>query len=169
MNFFTKTKFLIAIIIILSAIILSILGTMGYHQFKMERREKKESRERQPGKYIAKQLQLSPEQIKEFDLLREKFHAELEVLIKDSKDISKDIMDEIMSEKPDTTKLKALAEKFGKQQEQQKQLTINHLLEIKGKCTTSQQGYFKRLIKQLENHDRIDRERGRNSNRREKN
>lgn len=168
MNFFTKTKFLIAIIIILSAIILSILGTMGYHQFKMERREKKESRERQPGKYIAKQLQLTPEQIKEFDSLRNKFHSELEVLIKDSKDVSKNIMDEIMSEKPDTIKLKALAEKFGKQQEQQKQITINHLLDIKSKCTTSQQVYFKRLIKQLENHDRRNRERSRNGEGREK-
>ncbi len=168
MNFFTKTKFLIAIIIILSAIILSIFGTMGLHKYKMERRERVESQEHQPGRYIAKQLQLTPEQIKEFDSLREKFHSELEIMMKESKDVSKEIMDEIMSEKSDTVKLKILAEKYGKQQEQQKQITINHLLKIKEKCSISQQVYFKKLLKQLENHDRMDRERGRNSERKER-
>jgi Spy/CpxP family protein refolding chaperone len=166
MNFFKKTKFLIAVIIILSAIILAIFGTMGFHHYSMERRERNEFREHQPGKYIANQLQLTPEQIKDFDSLRDKFHSELEAITKDSKDVSREIMEEIMSDKPDTTKLRVLAEKFGKQQEQQKQITINHLLEIKGKCSVSQQAYFKKLIKQMENHDRENRERVRNNERR---
>ena len=170
MNFFTKTKFLIAVIIILSAIILAIFGTMGVHHFNMDRRGNNESRENpQPGKFIAKQLHLTPEQIKEFDSLREKFHSETNTLIKDSKDISRDIMEEIVSEKPDIVKLKAFAEKFGKLQEQQKQLMIDHLLEIKGKCSDSQKVNFKKLLQQMENHERMKRERSRNNEGRERN
>jgi len=170
MNFFTKTKLLIAIIVILSAIIISILGTMGYHRYTMDRRERIESRDRQPGKFIAKQLKLTPEQIKEFDSLRENFHAESSKRMKESRDISQEIMEEMMSEKPDTEKLKSLAQKFGKIQEQQKVMMINHLLEIKGKCSESQQGYFKKLLRQIENHDRnrMNRERRRNNEGRER-
>lgn len=158
MNFFTKTKFLIAIIIILSAIVLSIFGTLGYHHYRMIHRERNESRERQPGKFIANQLQLTPEQIKEFDSLREKFHSESDLLIKDSRDISRNIMEEIMSEKPDTIKLKSLAEKFGELQKIQKQIMIKHLLEVRGKCSVSQQASFKKLLRQIEKHDGMYRE-----------
>lgn len=171
MNFFTKTKFLIAVIIILSAIILAIFGTLGYHSFSMNKKNNAEARENpQPGRFMAKQLQLTPEQIKEFDSFREKFHAESTTLTRDSRDISKDIMDEIMSENPDIGKLKTLAERFGKLQAQQKQIMINHLLEIRSKCSSSQQGNFKKLVKQMENHDRtrMNREKRRNNERRER-
>lgn len=163
MNFFTKTKMLIAVIIILSAIILAIFGTMGYHHFKMVKKENIEFRNnQQPGKFMARQLQLTDDQIKEFDSLRENFRTETNALIKDSRDISRDIMEEIMSDNPDINKLKTLAEKYGKLQEQEKQLMIEHLLDVKGKCTPSQQANFKKLIKQLESHDRMSRERHRN-------
>ena len=176
MNFFTKTKFLIAVIIILSAIVLSIFGTLGYHHYKTGQRENKESKEynesrenAQPGMFMAKQLKLSPEQIKEFDSLREKFHSETNKLIKESKDISRAIMEEIVTEKPDIAKLKSLAEKFGKLQEQQKQMMIDHLLEIKGKCSESQQVNFNKLLRQMENHERMNGERRRNNEGRERN
>lgn len=171
MNFFSKTKFLIAVIIILSAIILAIFGTMGYNHFMMSKRDNVEFRNnQQPGKFMAKQLQLTDDQVKEFDSLREKFRSETNALIKDSRDISRDIMDEIMSDNPDISKLKTLAEKYGKLQEQEKQLMINHLLEVKGKCSASQQINFKRLIRQIENHDRgmMNRERRRNNSKQER-
>lgn len=168
MNFFTKTKFLIATIVILSAIIVSIFATMGYHRYRMERRERKESREHQPGKYIARQLQLTPEQVKEFDSLREKFRSESELIMRNSHDISKAIMDKIMSENPNVVKLKELAQKFGELQEQQKQMMINHLLEVRSKCSPTQQIHFKKLIKQMENHDKANRGRERDDERKER-
>jgi hypothetical protein len=167
MNFFTKTKFLIAVIILLSAIILAIFGTMSYHRFTMSKKEVNSTRDNfQPGRYIAKQLRLTADQIKEFDSLRENFHSESRELSKESNDISKDIMEEIMSESPNIDTLKSLTKKYGKVQEQQKQIMINHLIEIRGKCSTSQQASFKKLMKQIENHERGNRERDRNAEKR---
>jgi Spy/CpxP family protein refolding chaperone len=150
---FTKTKILVAIIIVLSAIILAVFATMGYHYFRYEQESKNRPRESQRENYMAKQLQLTPNQISQFDSLCENFHEKSSVLMKDSKDISKDILEELISEKPDTNKLKAFAARFGKIQEQQKQMMINHLLEVKGKCNPSQHMNFKRLIQQMEKHD----------------
>jgi hypothetical protein len=162
MNFFTKTKFLIAVIIVLSATIIAIFGTMGYHYFRFERESNDRPREnKQMAKYVAKQLQLSPEQVIQFDSLREKFHGESVALTRDSRKVSIEIMEEIMSEKPDISKLKLLAEKFGKMQENQKQLMIDHLLEVRSKCNPSQQVHFRKLIRQMENHEQ--RERNRNA------
>lgn len=164
MNFFTKTKFLVAVIIVLSAIILAILGTIGYQVYQHERFSDDRVREtNQGGRYMAKQLQLTHEQIKEFDSLRERFHDESDKLIRDSRKVSKEIMEEIMSENPDTEKLSTLAKTFGEVQEEQKQMMIKHLLEIRSKCTVSQQANFKKLLRQIEKHEGMYRERRRNT------
>jgi len=136
---------------------------MGYHFFRFEREFRERPRDNnQMAKYVAKQLQLTPEQISEFDSLRDKFRRESDNLIGESMDVSKDIMDEITSEKSDIAKLKTLAEKFGKLQEEQKQMMIDHLLELKGKCTASQQMNFKKLIQRMDRHERKEREREHN-------
>ena len=173
MNFFTKTRILIGIIVILSAIILAMLGTMSYHRFESHRRDIRENREnrndralrenRQPGKYMAKQLQLTPEQIKIFDQLRDKYHSETDVIIKESRDISNKVMEEIFSDNPNKVKLDSLSKKFGELQSKQKQLMYEHLLEIRSKCTDSQQVNFKKLLRKIENHNRMYRERRQNT------
>jgi len=158
MNFFSKTKFLVAVIIVQSAIILAIVGTMGYHFFRFEREFRERPRDNnQMAKYVAKQLQLTPEQIVQFDSLRDRFHEESDRLMHESRVISKNIMDEITSEKPDIDKLNELATKFGKLQEEQKHVMINHLLEIRSKCNTSQQMNFKKLVQRMERHERNER------------
>lgn len=159
MNFFSKTKILVAVIIVQSAIILAIVGTMGYHFFRFDREFKERPKENnQMGRYVAKQLQLTPEQIIQFDSLRANFHGESERLMHESRVISKNIMDEITSEKPDIDKLKELAAKFGKLQEEQKHVMINHLLEIRSKCNTSQQMNFKKLVQRMERRERQERQ-----------
>jgi Spy/CpxP family protein refolding chaperone len=168
MNFFTKTKFLVAVIIVLSAIILAVFGTMGYHYFRFEGEAKGRPREsKQMAGYMAKQLQLTPEQVTQIDTLRERFHKESNALLLESRSVSKEIMAEITSDSPDIPKLKTLAQKFGKLQEDQKQMMINHLLEVKSKCSASQQMNFKRFIRQMENHERMARERSRASRQKE--
>lgn len=163
MNFFSKTKFLVAVIIVLSAIILAIIGTMGYHFFRFDRESRERPRENnQMAKYVAKQLQLTPEQIIQFDSLRDRFHEESDRLMHESRVISKNIMDEITSEKPDIDKLKDLATKFGKLQEEQKHVMINHLLKVRSKCNTSQQMNFKKLVQRMERQEHSERERNRN-------
>jgi len=179
MNFFTKTRILIGIIIILSAIILAMLGTMSYHSFESHRREAKMDREnkddrdarenRQPGKYMAKQLKLSLEQIKEFDQLRDKYHSENDVIMKQSRDISNKVMEEIFSDSPSKAKLDSLSKKFGELQAKQKQLMYMHLLEIRSKCNDSQQTNFKKLLRGIENHNRMYREKHRNTEEKDNN
>lgn len=165
MNFFTKTKFLVAVIIVLSAIILAIFGTIGFHYFRYDRSSddrslnEKPKESKQMGKYMAKELKLTPEQVIQIDTLRERFHKASSDLVKESKNISKDIMEEITSEKPNIDKLKELAQKFGKLQEEQKQIMINHLLEVRNSCTPAQQMHFRKFVRQMEKHDQMRRNR----------
>ena len=168
MNFFTKTKFLIAVIIVLSAIILAIFGTMGYHYFRFERENNVNPREnRQIAGYVGKQLQLSPEQIIQIDTLRESFRKESNSLVRETRLVSKEIMEEITSDSPDVAKLKTLAQKFGELQQKQKQMMIDHLLQVRGKCNPNQQMNFKKFIRQMEKHERMARERNRFGRQRE--
>lgn len=163
MNFFTKTKVLIAVIIVLSAIIIAIIGTVGIHYLKQKKHASAEQKENtQPGRYMAKQLKLTPEQIHEFDSLRGKFHSDIDIIEKDIKSTSRNIMEEIMLENPNRAKLDSLANKFGQLQAQQKLMMINHLLDIKGKCTMQQKECFSKLIKQMERRDRMNSEGHRN-------
>lgn len=181
MNFFTRTRFLLAVIIILSAIIVAMFVTMGYNKYRYNNRqyrwgqENREARQQQNdkekaerGKFMAKQLQLTPEQIKEFDDLRDKFHNQLEELMDKTRQLSRDIMEEISSENPDTIKLKALSEKFGEAQKEQKEMMVKHLLEIRSKCSPSQQANFRKVLRRIENHDRMYRERRQNTEERER-
>lgn len=181
MNFFTKTRFLLAVIIILSAIIVAMFVTMGYNKYRNNNRqhrwgqENHEFRQRQNdkekaerGKFMAKQLQLTPEQMKEFDEIRDKFHNQLDELTEKSRQISRDIMEEISSENPDTTRLKALSEQFGEAQKAQKEMMVKHLLEIRSKCSPSQQANFMKVLRRIENHDRMYRERRQNTEERER-
>ena len=176
MNFFTKTRFLLAVIIILSAIIVAMFVTMGYNKYRYNNRqnrwdqENREARQQQNdkgkaerGKFMAKQLQLTPEQIKEFDDLRNKFHNQLEEQMDKTRQLSRDIMEEISSENPDTTKLKVLSEKFGEAQKEQKEMMVKHLLEIRSKCSPTQQANFRKVLRRIENHDRMYRERRQNT------
>lgn len=181
MNFFTRTRFLLAVIIILSTIIIAMFVTMGYNKYRFNKRqyrwgqEKCEARQRQNdkekverGKFMAKQLELTQEQMKEFDNLRDEFHKELTVLIDESKLLSREIMEEITSENPDINKLNTLSKKFGEGQKTQKEMMIKHLLEVRSKCTPSQQANFKKLLRRIENHDRMYRERRQNTGERER-
>jgi len=170
MNFFTKTKFLVAIIIVLSAIILAIFGTIGFHYFRYERLSNDRPQENNQGaKYMAKQLELNSDQTAQLETLRDRFHKESSTLMSNSRNISTDIMNEITAENPDMVKLKDLAEKFGKVQEEQKLMMINHLLEVKGKCNCSQKMQFKKFIRKMEKHEQMNRQRNRNSERRQRN
>ena len=154
--------------------------TMGYNKYRFNNRqyrwgqENREARQRQNdkekaerGRFMAKQLQFTPEQMKEFDDIRTKFHEELDELMDDSKRISREIMEEISSENPDTIKLKAFSEKFGETQKAQKEMMIKHLLEIRSKCSPSQQANFKKVLRRIENHNRMYRERRQNTEERE--
>lgn len=181
MNFFTRTRFLLAVIIILSTIIVAMFVTMGYNKYRYNNRqyrwgqENREVRQRQKnkenverGKFMAKQLQLTPEQMKEFDDLRETFHDQLDNLMDKSRQLSKEIMEEISSENPDTSKLNTLSALFGETQKVQKKMMAKHLLEIRSKCTPSQQANFRKVLRSIENHDRMYRERRQNTEERER-
>ncbi|RPH34573.1 MAG: periplasmic heavy metal sensor [Bacteroidales bacterium] len=181
MNFFTRTRFLLAVIIILSAIIVAMFATMGYNKYRYNNRQSRSNKENREahqlqnekekserGRFMAKQLQFTPEQMKEFDNIRDKFHKDINELMDESKQISKDIMEEITSEKPDTSRLKSLSAKFGETQKVQKEMMIKHLLEVRSKCSPSQQANFKKVLRRIENHDRMYRERRQNTEERER-
>jgi len=163
MNFFTKTRVLISIIIVLAALNIAILGTIGFHFYK-NRPDKEDERPRREhaGKFAAQQMHLTDEQFKKFDSSRVEFVKESNQVMEQIRQTSKLILDEISSEKPDTLKLNEFVESFGKLHMQQKKMMINHMLQVKSTCTPDQLKHFKKLIRRMESVEMMRGNRNRN-------
>lgn len=169
MNFFTKTRVLVTIIIVLAAMNLAVLFTIGYHYTKYKYSDKREKvNSDRPGRFMAKQMHLDQEQIEHFDNSRDDFMKESNLIMSEIRETSKQIFDEIAKENTDTLKLKELNEKFGNLHKQQKQLMTNHLLNIKNSCTPQQQKHFQKFLHRMskEEFDRRSRDHNRNYPRR---
>lgn len=156
MNFLTKTRFLVIVIIIETVLLVTILATFGYryYSYKQDRREYRESRKdrpEQPRDFMAKALNLSPEQRDEFRMLKRKFHQSFDTIESQIRNIDKLLTEEVVKDEPNQQTIDSLIEEFGKVQQEQKRVMVEHLLEIKDKCTPEQQEKFSKFIRRM--HD----------------
>jgi len=156
MNFLTKTRFLVIVIIIETVLLVTILATFGYRYFsyKQDKREYRESRKdkpEQPRDFMAKALNLTPEQKDEFRMLKGKFHKSFDTLEVQIRNINKLLTDEVVKDEPNQRTIDSLIVQFSQVQREQKQVMVKHLLEVKAKCTPEQQERFNKFIKRM--HD----------------
>ncbi len=165
MNFFTKTRVLVSIIVVLAALNLATLGTVGYHIIKSRSEKIPEmNRREQPGRFMARQMQMTDDQFNDFERSRADFMKKSNEVMNEIRKTSRLILDEIGNENPDKQKLNEYSITYGNLHMQQKQMMIDHLLEIKAKCTPQQRDHFKQFIKRMENAEMIRGRRLRNKN-----
>lgn len=156
MNFLTKTRFLVIVIIIETVLLVTILATFGYryYSYNQDRREYRESRKDRPEQhrdFMAKALNLTLEQRDDFRMLKAKFHKSFDTLEVQIRDINKLLTEEVVKDEPNKQTIDSLIEQFSQVQREQKIAMVEHLMEIKSKCRPEQQEKFNKFIMKM--HD----------------
>lgn len=156
MNFLTKTRFRVIVIIIETVLLVTILATFGYryYNYTQDRREYRESRNKspeQPRDFMAKALNLTPEQRDDFRMLKRKFHQSFDTLDLQMRNIDNLLTEEVVKDQPNQQTIDSLIKKFGQVQQEQKRVMVEHLMEVKAKCTPEQQAKFNKFLRRM--HD----------------
>lgn len=157
MDFLAKTRFLVIVIVIQAVLLISILATIGYryYSFRQVRNEPLNNmgnRPPQPGDFISRSLQLTPEQRDDFSMLRDNFHRTFDSLDAQMQVISKQITDEVVEEKPNKAVIDSLIDRFGDIQKLQKKAMVEHFIEMKSFCTPEQCERFNKMIIRMDEY-----------------
>jgi hypothetical protein len=99
--------------------------------------------------FLFKELGFDDEQQKAFMESRERFRNDAQPLFMEIRKLNTDMMDEIVKENPDISKLDTISNQIGDLHRRVKQLTARHLLEVKSVATPDQKeklGFFFREL-----------------------
>jgi Spy/CpxP family protein refolding chaperone len=151
MNFFTKNRILVGALILMAAINIAMLATIGFHHIP----PKKDLRvdPATPGKHmkmVSKELNLTEEQEIVFENLRKEYANENQVIRRQLRENYRKIMKELSAPSPNKQFLDSMAITIGNLHVEQQQATIKHFLTLREICTTEQyeklQVFFKRMM-----------------------
>jgi Spy/CpxP family protein refolding chaperone len=143
-----KRQHFIWIIVLLSVVNLSAVGTIIYREriqpeATIESPPPQQRRMRIPegrlGHFFREELNLSPEQHLRFRELRREFHMKADDLTFDMKLLRNEMITELAMEHPDSLVLQEIAEKIGNNHTRLKELTIDYYLGMKEVCTPEQE------------------------------
>ena len=111
--------------------------------------------------YIRDELNFDDNQFNKFLDLRAKNKEKQHAIVEKLAQKREEMMKELSSNTPDTTKLEQIAEQIGSLHKELKNKTIEHFLEVKKICNPSQEEMFNNLIRRMERHHEPRRGRGR--------
>ena len=155
-----KKNLVILLLILLTIVNVAALATIAYHRLESKRRFRPMGRPDMHMNIIKQELDLSEEQIKEFESQAKRFKEETEPILDSLRAKRKDLMNEIATEEPNRDKLDKLTEEIGALQAALHKKTIVHLLEEKSLLTPEQQQKFFSLLKERGDRMRMKRDRG---------
>jgi Spy/CpxP family protein refolding chaperone len=158
MNFFTKTRVLIGVIILLVAINVAVIGTIGFHFYNAPKELPPVApNELQHAKFIANELNLTPEQREEFKVLRDQFMGEVQLVKREIKNTYKLSMIELSKDAPNNHILDSLSDEIAELHRKHHKITIEHFKKVKQVAVTpEQQEHFKRMFYRMMDRDRVD-------------
>jgi Spy/CpxP family protein refolding chaperone len=137
-----KKNSVILFLVLLTIINIAALATFAYHRFHPKMHFPPMDQPDTPERFMKRELDLSEEQVKEFEAQRERFKIETEPILDSIQAKRKELMDEIAAEKPNVDKLDKLTEEIGALEITLKKKTTAHLLEGKALLTLEQQKKF---------------------------
>jgi len=143
-----KNKAFVYFILIITIINLSSLGAILYQHHKMSFSSFQSKNEQRVFNRVKEDVNLSSNQIKEFQKLRIRFHAKLDSMsVKVQKD-NKLLAIEIKKENPDTIIINNLITNLSEIQNKSKYLVIHHFFSIKKILSKNQQEKFFNIVLQ---------------------
>ncbi len=142
MNYFLKYRFAIWVIIVLSVIILSSLGTLLFLRlsYKPERSFNTEDAKRhaQIGQFFRKELKLTPDQEKTFKGFRHQFFQNSRAIFDSLEKKRIRMIEELGKPKPDSVVLYRISDEMGVLHARLKRETVKNLLNLRSICTPEQ-------------------------------
>lgn len=157
MNFFTKNRILVGTVILLAAINLAILGTIGFHF--LNEKQAVEGVAQRPNNYrmMTNELNLTPEQEKMFQNLRQEHSQQTREIRNKLSEHYRFMMRELGSPNPDRTLLDSMANEIALLHKSQQQATIDHFLKVREFCSPEQYQQLHRLFKRMMSRDNMQR------------
>ncbi len=169
MNYFTKYRILIGAVVLLAAINIAILATLGFHHITPKETQTSLPEPKQQVNQIARELNLTAEQNELFHSVRQTYFLETKenrVALGRNYEL---IMEELSTANPNNTILDSLAEQIGKLHVEQQHATIDHFLTLQSICSEEQYGrllqHFKQMMSPKQRHRRENMQRNRRFNR----
>jgi Spy/CpxP family protein refolding chaperone len=155
MNYFTKNKILIWIVIAAFALNISAIITILYHVNKEKCRTENEACQHKSHKLFKKELNLSPEQEIQFIEIKKTSRLEAEPIVMKMKEQRKMLINVLFDKTPDTLKIKQISNDIEQSQALLLQYTIKHYLELKKILKEEQQEKLNFLYQDLFGCDKM--------------
>jgi len=143
-------RILLYILVILTVVNLSALGTFLYHRFKSPSRLCPPDQAGSRFETLKRELSLSPEQTKLAEKLRLSFHEAIDALSKRQEGIRRDLIRELKEEKPDLDRLSGYAKSINALQLQAQNRVIDQLLAMKELLTDAQREKFFAVLERMD-------------------
>ena len=145
MSIFTRSKFLVFIILLLVATNISTIVTVWhktdnkseqYHTVVDDNINKPRT---QRGRHFRDELNLSPEQFRQFRQFRQQYHPIVHYLTTQMKYKRVELLNELSKDQPDTLILNQLSRDIGLMHTEMKMATNDYFINMKSVCTPQQQ------------------------------
>ena len=151
MEYFTKKRFVIWIIVILVLVNITALATIIIQNRKMHSFSKpnKHTEKNEFPDFIKGELGLDDAQSGKFNKLMEEHFSHIGATMKKIIDLRNKTMEAIFSDNPDSNLIKKYSEDIGKLQTELEADNMNHFLKLKTVCTPEQQKKLINLMKEL--------------------
>ncbi|HMQ44384.1 Spy/CpxP family protein refolding chaperone [Mariniflexile maritimum] len=149
-------KILLGIIGLLVLLNLSIVGTILYRKneitnYKSQNNNEKASPTKHLGRYFKEALNLSNQQQRAFQEIRQRYHQNSDILLEKMDKNRNDIVTELGKPASDTLKLHQLSKNLGHLHTALKNLTIQYYLDMKAICHEDQKTKLFQTFKMMVN------------------
>ncbi len=149
MNYFTKNRILIWIVIAAFAINISAIVTILYHVNKGKCRMENADFRHRKHDVFKKELNLTPEQETQFMEMKKASREAVEPIVMKMKEQRKELMNVLFEKMPDTLKIKQISNEIQQSQTLLLQYTIKHYLDLKKILKIEQQEKLNFLYQDL--------------------
>lgn len=105
--------------------------------------------QRRLAEFLIHELRFTRDQMKRFEALRHEHHQKARELKKKTMDLRKEMMNELLAEKPDRDKARALSRSIGETFREIEETTFDHFLDLVNLCQPDQKPKFKQLLHEI--------------------
>lgn len=154
MELITRNKIIIGVAILLIALNMALIGTIGYRFLREPKPLVEEPfNPKRAKEFVAKQLKLTSEQQDQFEQLRKEHMHVSKTIRKEIRQIHMQVADELGSSEPSKQILDSLSKRIGYLHERQQEITIDHFIKLREVCSPEQQVHLKKMLIRMLNHN----------------
>ena len=149
MNYFTKKRWIILLIVFLLIINVAAISTIIFHRYFIPDHVLQEKKFENPVGFMRKAINLDSKQEKIFNKLNSDYRKKSAETLEMLKMKRVEMLEEISLPEPNLEKLDEIANEIGTLHADLKKLTIKNFLEMKNNCTGEQQQKLKRMYRRM--------------------